>query len=246
MVSAPVSAPDGAYTATWDWGDGSKSSTSVATSGGLGPAEATHTYTSAGIYTITLRLTGNEFEDRITSGYVVIHPAEGHATGGGWIDSPEGACKDTSLCVDAAGKANFGFVSEYQKGASIPTGQTEFQFNAGNLSFHSSTYEWLLVNQAGTNAQLKGWGKVNGQSSPNGDYKFMLWAADGEPDTLRIKIWWEDGTGEHPVYDNGATSRLAAARSWFADSAGHGLARPIVAHASEAQHRRGQAWPRGL
>jgi hypothetical protein len=30
----------------------------------------------------------------------------------------------------------------------------------------------------------------------------MLWAGDGEPDTFRIKIWYEDGD-EIVVYDNG-------------------------------------------
>jgi len=36
-----------------------------------------------------------------------------------------------------------------------------------------------------------------------GDYKFMLWAGDKEPDTFRIKIWWEEGEDEYVVYDNG-------------------------------------------
>jgi hypothetical protein len=31
----------------------------------------------------------------------------------------------------------------------------------------------------------------------------MLWAGDGDPDTFRIKIWWEEGDVEHVVYDNG-------------------------------------------
>jgi hypothetical protein len=95
------------------------------------------------------------------------------------------------------GKATFGFVSKYKKGASIPEGTTEFQFKAGGLNFHSTNYDWLVVNQGGTNAQFKGYGTINGA----GNYGFMLWAGDGSPDTFRIKIW--DATTEEVVYDNG-------------------------------------------
>ena len=102
------------------------------------------------------------------------------------------------------GKASFGFVSRYQKGASVPSGNTSFQFNMAGLNFHSDTYDWLVVNQGGANAQFKGSGTINGAFDSNGNpYKFMLWAGDGSPDTFRIQIWWEDNAGEHIVYDNG-------------------------------------------
>jgi len=125
---------------------------------------------------------------------VVYDPEGGFVTGGGWIDSPAGAYLTDPLL---SGRANFGFVSKYKKGASVPTGQTEFVFQAGDLNFHSSSYEWLVVNQNVTNAQFKGSGFINGE----GDYKFMLWAGDGL-DTFRIRIWEENG-GEIVVYDNG-------------------------------------------
>ena len=127
-------------------------------------------------------------------------------TGGGWITSPEGAyLADTTL----TGKASFGFVAKYQKGAGIPSGNTEFQFRAGDLNFHSTTYQWLVVNQGGADAQFKGDGTINGAVDPNGqNYKFMIWAGDDNPDTFRIKIWWEDGSGEHLVYDNGVQQAI--------------------------------------
>ncbi len=98
------------------------------------------------------------------------------------------------------GKATFGFVSTYKKGATTPTGSTEFQFHAGDLNFHSDSYEWLVVTGADY-AKFKGVGTINGE----GEYKFQVWAGDGEPDTFRIKIWTEDeATGvETVVYDNG-------------------------------------------
>ena len=75
----------------------------------------------------------------------------------------------------AAGKANFGFVSKYKKGASVPTGKTEFNFKAGDLNFHSDSYQWLVVTQDGTNAQFKGSGTINGDLDQNGEsYNFMI------------------------------------------------------------------------
>jgi hypothetical protein len=108
------------------------------------------------------------------------------------------------------GKANFGFVAKNKK-TQTPDGNTEFMFKAVNLNFHSSSYDFLIVNKAESRAQFKGSGTINGV----GAYKFMLWATDGDPndsaDTFRIKIWEEDGDGnETVVYDNGAEQAIAS------------------------------------
>ena len=88
--------------------------------------------------------------------------------------------------------------------ATIPTGNTEFQFKAGYLNFASTSYQWLVI--AGARAQYKGTGTINGQSG----YEFMLTAIDsqvpggGDADRFRIKIWdMETGI---IVYDNQAGS----------------------------------------
>src|SRR3989304_5775114 len=47
-----------------------------------------------------------------------------------------------------------------EKGATVPTGQTEFQFKAGALNFKSAAYEGLPV--SGSRVQYKGTGTVNG------------------------------------------------------------------------------------
>ncbi|MGR3319474.1 MAG: hypothetical protein ACUZ8O_13480 [Candidatus Anammoxibacter sp.] len=120
-------------------------------------------------------------------------------------NSPAGAYAADPL---AAGKANFGFVSKYKKGAAVPTGQSEFNFKNGDLDFHSSEYDWLVV--TGNNyAKYKGTGTINGV----GAYKFMIWAGDntdvGKPDTFRIKIWEEDALGDETVtYDNGTDQAI--------------------------------------
>ena len=99
------------------------------------------------------------------------------------------------------GKANFGFVSKYQKGATVPTGETEFQFKVANLNFHSTSYDWLVI--SGAKAQYKGLGTING----TGNYGFMLTAIDGQinggggTDKFRIKIW-DKNNGDAVVYDN--------------------------------------------
>ena len=101
------------------------------------------------------------------------------------------------------GRATFGFVSKYHKGATAPSGQTEFQFHAAKLNFHSTSYDWLVV--AGARAQYKGAGTVNGVAG----FNFMLTAVDGRllqdgraPDRFRIRIWRSDAAGDAVIYDN--------------------------------------------
>lgn len=130
-----------------------------------------------------------------------------YAGGGleGWNDEPM-ATGGTPYLIEyegcdpePTGKATFGFVSKYNKGATVPTGNTEFQFQAASFDFHSSEYQWLVVTGSDY-AKLKGVGTINGQ----GEYKFQLWAGDGDPDTFRIKIYTEDEFGvETVIYDNG-------------------------------------------
>ena len=128
---------------------------------------------------------------------MVYDPSAGFVTGGGWIDSPAGAYVPDS---SAEGKANFGFVSKYKKGQSIPTGNTEFQFKAGDLNFHSDSYDWMII--AGAKAKYKGTGTINGTDN----YGFMLFAIDEkltpstDVDLFRIKIW-DKGT-DSLIYDN--------------------------------------------
>jgi hypothetical protein len=167
-------------------------------------------YVEPGVYTVKVIVTdkdGGSGSATATDYIVIYNPEGGFVTGGGWIWSEPGWCQLDEVCTGAEGKANFGFVSKYKKGASVPTGNTEFNFKAGVLNFHSDTYQWLVVNQDGTNAQYKGAGTINGDVAPNGRaYKLMLWAGDLDPagdDTFRIKIWYEAGGSEVVVYDNG-------------------------------------------
>jgi PKD repeat protein len=182
---------------TWDWGDQISNIQTSTTS----PATQDHTYSEAGVYPVTVTVTDDDGDaDTETYEFIVIYdPDGGFVTGGGWIWSEAGWCQLDDLCAGAEGRARFGFVSRYKKGATVPTGNTEFVFKAGSLSFQSDNYDWLVVT-GGDSAKFKGSGTINGL----GDYKFMLWADDGETDTFRIRIWEEDELGnETDVYDNG-------------------------------------------
>ncbi|MHC4805577.1 MAG: right-handed parallel beta-helix repeat-containing protein, partial [Planctomycetota bacterium] len=139
--------------------------------------------------------------DAVTD-YVLYSPwtgmEGGFVTGGGTIWSE---IDTDAFFMTAEGEASFGFVAKYKKGANVPDGNTNFVFEAGDLHFHSSEYDWLVV--AGETAKFKGTGTIEGLGD---GYKFMLWAGDNDPDvdTFRILIW--EGTEEDPevlVYDNG-------------------------------------------
>lgn len=195
-VAAPFSdaGPDDTHTATWDWGDGSTSPGDVDEADGL--VGGSHAYAAPGVYTITLTVADSDGDAGLSlfEFVVVYDPAGGFVTGGGSIHSPEGAyTADPSL----TGKATFGFVSKYRKGAATPSGNTQFQFKAASFNFRSSSYEWLVI--AGATARYKGRGTVNG----SGEYGFMLTATDGGAsgeDRFRMKVWHLE-TGE-TVYDN--------------------------------------------
>jgi hypothetical protein len=177
-----------------NWDDGTTSNGTVTEVNGSGMCTASHTYTSPGVYSIVVTVTDDDTGSTsraIESQFVVIFdPNAGFVTGGGWIMSPVGACQLTPECATATGKANFGFVSKYKKGSNTPDGQTEFQFQAGDINFHSSAYDIGSLVVSGYKAQYKGTGDINGVPG----YKFVLTAYDGDVnggggiDKFRMKI----------------------------------------------------------
>jgi hypothetical protein len=196
------------FTAQWNWGDGTSSAGTVVAplryadgTESLGRVTGSHSYVTPGVYTVTLTVSdGTEARGSasVTHQYIVVYdPSGGFVTGGGWIESPPG-----SYVANAAvsGKSTFGFVSRYQRGAAVPTGNTQFHFATAGFRFESTVYEWLVV--AGAKAQYKGSGTVGGV----GDYGFLLTATDGQvtggggTDKFRLKVW-EKGSGA-VVYDN--------------------------------------------
>ena len=185
-------------TALWDWGDDITSEGDVDEAGGS--VTGAHTYANPGVYTVRLTVTDkDDAPGKSVFQYVVVYdPIGGFVTGGGWINSLSGAY---AVAPELTGKATFGFISKYKKGADTPTGETEFQFRVANLNFHSTYYQWLVV--AGARTKSKGTGTINGA----GNYGFTLTAIDGDiqgsggTDKFRIKIWDRD-SADVVVYDN--------------------------------------------
>jgi VCBS repeat-containing protein len=190
-----------AHACAFAWGDTTTSAGTVTETAGNGTCTASHTYAEAGVYTVTVSVTDDDTgTSTAVHQYVVIYDASaGFVTGGGWITSPAGAMPANPA---ATGKANYGFNSKYANGKTVPDGNTEFQFNAGNLNFKSTSYEWLVIS-GGFKAQYKGHGTINGVAG----YGFILTAVDGTQqgsggaDKFRIKIYNEN-QGNGVVYDN--------------------------------------------
>jgi len=186
------------HVCSFDWDD----STTTTSPGTSGTCSSSKSFSNPGVYSVnvTVKDDDNGSGSRlIEQMFIVVYdPNGGFVTGGGFIDSPAGASLDFPTAV---GKANFGFVSKYIKGSNTPEGQTEFQFKAGDLNFHSSAYDIGSLVISSFKAQYKGTGTVNGQSG----YRFVLTAYDGQinggggTDKFRIKIIGPDNS---VVYDN--------------------------------------------
>ena len=190
------------HTCTFDWdGGGSAQTVTVMEPGSQGSCSSTQTFTATGVYSVRVTVNDDD-QGSVTEQFgvmiAVYDPNGGFVTGGGWIMSPAGAYIPNP---QLSGKANFGFVSKYKAGADAPTGNTEFDFKAGNMNFHAESYQWLVV--AGARAQYKGVGTINN----TGNYGFLLTAIDsqinggGNTDKFRIKIW-DKNNGDAIVYDN--------------------------------------------
>jgi len=184
-IAGPVNATTGTITGSYSFQTAGVYAVTLTVNDGLGGITIANTVNSAGA------------PAGLPASEVVYDPTAGFVTGGGWINSPPGAYVPNAAL---AGKASFGFVSKYQKGTTIPTGETQFTFQVANLDFHSTVYQWLVV--SGPMAQYKGSGTING----SGNYNFLLTGRDGSlaggntPDGFRIKI--TDPVSGATIYDN--------------------------------------------
>lgn len=189
------------HTAEWDWGDSISGPGAVSKTGGSGAVSNNHTYRFAGVYAITLTVTDKDNgSDADKYEFVVVYdPDDASVTGAGWIDSPPGACP--VLCGTDAIRGSFGFISMYNETVIPPIILSDFRFKAGDLNFHSTNYEILVLTRP--HVKFLGTGTINGE----GDYGFMIAATDGDisdvndADGFRIKVWDEDDRG-NVVYDN--------------------------------------------
>jgi len=181
--------PLDSHSCVFSWSDGQPNTTAA---GASSSCSATHSYAMPGTYLVGISVidddTGSAKSELTIQ--VNVTPTTSSLTAGGWILAPAGSfVKDPSL----SGKANFGINVKYLKDSNVPTGQTQFDFKAGNLNFHSTSYDWLVI--TGTKAQYRGSGTING----SGDYGFMVTAIDGD-DAFRMVIW--DKRNSAVIFDN--------------------------------------------
>lgn len=175
------------HTASIDW-KAAVTAGAVTEGTNAGTVAGQMTFAQPGVYSVKVTVSdglasGTRSSDLDIPAYIVVYdPAAGFVTGGGWIHSPQGAYAPD---FSASGEASFGFSARYKQGGSVPDGNTEFHFRAGNLVFRSTSYDWLVV--GGSKARFRGQGTVNGA----GRYSFVLTAVDdpGGTDQFRIKIW---------------------------------------------------------
>ena len=134
--------------------------------------------------TLAIDTAGNQSTEECIM-VAVYDPSSGFVTGAGTFQSPSGALTGST----ASGRAQFAFQSKYLRGATVPSGNTQFKFKAANFEFDSIEYQWLVV--AGARAQFKGKGVIKGQT---GTFDFILTAIDGAlpggggQDKFRLKI----------------------------------------------------------
>jgi hypothetical protein len=124
----PAGVNDEYYTCSVNYGDNSGDELRTVTNFEcIGPD---HEYCEPGVFSVSVTVTdkhGGSGSAQATAYIVIYDPYDGFVTSGGWINSPEDACQ-YDVCTDnTTGKANFGLVSKYKRGASEPTGQTLFQ-----------------------------------------------------------------------------------------------------------------------
>jgi len=105
-----------------------------------------------------------------------LRPERRFVTGGGWIESPAGAyIADPTL----AGRATFGFMSKYQKGSNLPTGNTAFQFDLAG---------WHLPRPA-----TSGWWSTRLAPTPSSRQRLDQW--DGRRQRQRFQVHAVAGDG---------------------------------------------------
>lgn len=169
-----------------------------------GKVTGSYKFTTAGVYKLQMNVTDqnkqtsycNTNED-LEAIVVIYDPNGGYAYGGGKFTSPAGALTSNPT---ATGLVSYGFTVNYYKGATLPKGETQFEFKAGEFEFNALNFDYLSV--SGARAQFRGSGKIiGGQSGIN----FIMTVIDGQLDgtgidKVRMKIY-NKNTGA-VIYDN--------------------------------------------
>jgi hypothetical protein len=172
----------GPYTAEIKWGD-NQTSTLLNVNG---PSlSASHAYTAAGSYSISVKVSrGSSFGSSTFSPVVVFDPNGGSMNADGWFNAPLGSLPGNPAFI---GKIHFESNVKYEQGSTVPTGTAKVNLPGKDFVANSLTY--LTI--SGSGLQVGGAGTINNA----GSYGFLLTGIDGKldgktmPDKVRIRIW---------------------------------------------------------
>jgi probable HAF family extracellular repeat protein len=180
------------YSVTWAWGDGTTDPARAANaSNGGGNANARHTYSAPGIYTITANVAdqaGNSA--KVSRQLVVVGPSSGAIGGAGTVVLPATARFQSPV---SGGMAHFSFLT--------PTAGAKggFLFSLPGFAFASSDVRVYAAR--GASAQLVGTGKINGAGSYNFTATAMAGSSDAKAGRFSVKIWHTDPDTSAQVVD---------------------------------------------
>jgi probable HAF family extracellular repeat protein len=172
----------GPYTAEINWGDNQTSTLNNVNGPSL---SASHTYTTANTYAITVKVSrGSSFGTSTFVPVVVFDPNTGSMNADGWFNAPLGSYPSNPAF---AGKLHFESNAKYDKGAAVPSGK--MVVNLPGKNFVANSMSWLTI--SGSTMQLSGAGTIDNA----GSYGFLLTGIDGKvggaklSDKARVKIW---------------------------------------------------------
>lgn len=198
--------PRDTHTATWTWGDGSRSTAAVSGRNGAGNVSGQHAYRKAGIYTVKLTITDSAGKSTTVQRRVVVCASAAALAGEGSFMSMPGA---TAAHPRLSGLAAFAFVAEGTPGGNQARSAAAIVFDAPGVSLRSDPDVAVLATPA--RVQYRGTGTVSGK----GKVQFLLTTGDGagtRKDRIRMRIWQQaPGVKEVVLYDNGAGSGEGAA-----------------------------------
>ncbi|TSA55528.1 MAG: hypothetical protein D4R45_02155 [Planctomycetaceae bacterium] len=174
-VTAMFSDADGGtHTATIVWEEGGTPESGVVNESEMS-VTGSHTYTTTGVYTVTVTVTDQNGGDASSTAYAAVYDPESCnlVTGAGWFPEEGGPCD----------KAFFGFVIRQWAGGD-PVGRMRFRW--GDNKFRATEFDWLVISDDENSAWFFGVGNING----TGEYYFMVEISEN-PDSIWVTIWDE-------------------------------------------------------
>jgi len=172
------------------------------------PGSATPLLQTPGVHNICVR--GTDFASNQGAVecvlFAVYDPTGGFATGGGGANSPAGADPSNP---NVSGPVTFAFNPKYlPNNPNVPQGDFEFHFNADNINFKSTGYDFLVVTN-GNRAQAQGTGTINGSTVCK--FSIDAWNASFQPgnvDAFGLTIFnCGGGTGNRYVLPTGPITK---------------------------------------